>query len=191
VSRARRQRVNSGTEREVIRFRTETRSVYEVARTTDGMSWQRISATFASGVLRNEGARLVAWPDVRVGKRCRLLSEPLHPPHPRLVWTTEVVAILEQRSSAPKPEAHPTPNWLHALKAGETVTRLLGGSIPMRLVVTEIDERFIYCGRPGAGWMFDRDTGIEVDEELGWGPQFGITGSFLVPEFDERIGEGS
>jgi hypothetical protein len=65
------------------------------------------------------------------------------------------------------------------VRAGDVVTRLLGGS-PMALKVTAVDERLIYCGRPGVGWSFDRTTGVEVDEELGWGPQFGITGSYLV-----------
>jgi hypothetical protein len=63
---------------------------------------------------------------------------------------------------------------------GTRVTRLVGGSIPMVLVVTSVDDRFIYCGEEGAGWKFDRQSGAEVDEELGWGP--GLTGSFLVHE---------
>ena len=63
--------------------------------------------------------------------------------------------------------------------AGDTVKRLLAGVIPMDLRVTSIDADFIYCGAPGTGWKFDRATGMEVDEELGWGPQFGITGSYL------------
>ena len=68
---------------------------------------------------------------------------------------------------------------LAQVRAGDVVTRLLGGS-PMDLKVTLVDEKLIYCGKPGVGWSFDRATGVEVDEELGWGPQFGITGSYLV-----------
>ena len=62
---------------------------------------------------------------------------------------------------------------------GDIVTRLLAGTIPMELRVTAVDARFIYCGPAGSGWKFDRASGAEVDEELGWGPQFGATGSYL------------
>lgn len=65
-----------------------------------------------------------------------------------------------------------------SVRPGDTVTRILGGG-RMQLVVTEVDERFIYCGRLG-GWKFDLDTGFEVDEDIGWGPEFGVTGSFLL-----------
>lgn len=65
------------------------------------------------------------------------------------------------------------------VKVGDRVVRLLGGELPMELVVTEVSDEVIVCGGPG-GWRFDRVTGIEVDEELGWGPQFGITGSYLI-----------
>ena len=65
------------------------------------------------------------------------------------------------------------------VKAGDTVLRMIAGAIPMELRVTEVDADFIYCGPPGQGWKFDRETGAEVDEGLGWGPQFGATGSYL------------
>jgi hypothetical protein len=68
---------------------------------------------------------------------------------------------------------------LTQIRAGDVVSRLLGGH-PMGLKVTSVDENLIYCGKPGVGWSFDRVTGVEVDEEIGWGPQFGITGSYLV-----------
>jgi hypothetical protein len=50
----------------------------------------------------------------------------------------------------------------------------------MELPVTEVTDDLIVCGGPN-GWRFDRLTGIEVDEDLGWGPQFGVSGSFLQP----------
>ena len=176
----------SYAEREIIRFQTATGSVYEVARNSDGMRWQRITATFASGVLRNEGARLLEWPDVRVGRSCLLLSEPYDPPDLRLVWTSVVVAILGHATGTID---DPAPNPYRAMKVGDRVTRLLAGSIPMKLMVTEVDDRFIYCGGPG-GWKFDRDRGEEVDEEIGWGPQFGVTGSFLLPVLEIADAEG-
>jgi hypothetical protein len=58
---------------------------------------------------------------------------------------------------------------------GEWVTRVLAGSIRMRLVVTEVLGPMLVCG----DWMFDRRTGMEVDPELGWGPETGVSGSFL------------
>jgi len=63
--------------------------------------------------------------------------------------------------------------------AGDTVTRILGG-YPMLLRVTSVDEHLIHCGP--SGWTFDRLTGAEVDDDLGWGPAYGITGSYLVKE---------
>jgi uncharacterized protein len=50
------------------------------------------------------------------------------------------------------------------------------GSKPLRFTVTEVTPRTIVCGP----WEFDRRTGAEIDVELGWGPHFGRTGSFLV-----------
>lgn len=61
---------------------------------------------------------------------------------------------------------------------GDTVTRMLAGDIPMKLVVTSIDRDFIYCGVPGVGWKFRRDNGGEVDEMLEW-DGISKTGSFL------------
>ena len=45
---------------------------------------------------------------------------------------------------------------------GDTVTRLLAGKIPMELPVTDVTDSRIVCG----WWEFDRDTGIEIDEEI-------------------------
>lgn len=35
----------------------------------------------------------------------------------------------------------------------------------------------MHCGP----WAFDAETGAEVDDELGWGPEYGRTGSFIEP----------
>jgi predicted nucleotidyltransferase len=51
-----------------------------------------------------------------------------------------------------------------SIKIGDKVTRMLAGAIPMQLTVTNISEDFIYCGE----WKFDRETGAEIDEVLGW-----------------------
>lgn len=50
------------------------------------------------------------------------------------------------------------------VKIGDVVTRLLCGTIPMKLKVTNVDDKLIHCGH----WTFDRVTGGEVDEDLGW-----------------------
>ncbi|HYK95253.1 MAG TPA: hypothetical protein VE011_05205 [Candidatus Dormibacteraeota bacterium] len=166
---------------ERVRFQTETGSVYEIVRDTRGMRWRRLTATLASGPLRNDGADLLSWPEVRVGERCSLLSEPFTPPFPRTVFTSVVVAILEREPGGESaPQKAPARRSFRDVSVGDSVTRLLGGSIAMALVVTSVDDSFIYCGEDG--WKFDRDSGVEVDEEIGWGPQFGITGSFLIHE---------
>jgi hypothetical protein len=80
------------------------------------------------------------------------------------------------------------------IKAGDKVTRMLAGIVPMELKVVHVDDRYIYAGAPWeegtppedyAGWKFDKTYGYEVDEGIGWGvpgPDGAITptGSFLV-----------
>jgi len=48
------------------------------------------------------------------------------------------------------------------MKVGDTVTRMLGGVVPMRLKITEITQNHIICG----AWVFNKHTGNEVDEDL-------------------------
>ena len=61
------------------------------------------------------------------------------------------------------------------LEAGDTIIRMLGGSLPMPLKVTAISENEIICG----AWTFDKVTGAEIDHDLCWGPQYGRTGSYI------------
>jgi hypothetical protein len=73
------------------------------------------------------------------------------------------------------------------VKVGDVVTRRLAADGPtMQLKVTGVNDDYIFCGRVGEGWKFDRDYGYEVDEDLGWGmPLAGgrmITGSYLLTE---------
>ena len=63
---------------------------------------------------------------------------------------------------------------LSDVKAGDTVIRNLAG-IEMPMQVTEVTGDRIKCG----GWEFCRLTGAEIDDDLGWGPQAGHTGSFI------------
>lgn len=80
------------------------------------------------------------------------------------------------------------PSFRH-LKKGDKVTRMLAGKLPMPMLVMEVSENRIFCVAENAGqehweaeemWQFDRDTGVEEDHDLGWGVQFGQTGSFLT-----------
>ncbi len=69
-------------------------------------------------------------------------------------------------------------SFMH-IKAGDTVIRLLAGTVPMKLKVERVDDTLIYCY---GGWMFDRKTGTEEDPDLEWGVKFGYTGSVLTEE---------
>ena len=55
---------------------------------------------------------------------------------------------------------------------GNFIIRNMAG-IEMKLRITEVTEDKIICG----SWEFDRLTGAEIDEDLGWGPQG--TGSYI------------
>jgi len=64
---------------------------------------------------------------------------------------------------------------LFDVAVGETVFRFIGSSgIPMPIQVTAVTEDRIICG----GWQFDKRTGAEIDEFLGWGPT--LTGSYIL-----------
>jgi len=62
-------------------------------------------------------------------------------------------------------------------KVGQVVTRWLAGTIPQELAISEITDDRIICG----SWEFDKATGAEIDEFIGWGPppKFAMTGSFI------------
>lgn len=66
------------------------------------------------------------------------------------------------------------------IKPGDTVRRMLGGTVPMDLLVSEVTDTEILCGPRDEGWMFCRKTGAEIDPELGWGAPPLHTGSFLI-----------
>lgn len=76
------------------------------------------------------------------------------------------------------------------LRVGDKVWRRMGRNGPaMHMVVVHVGDKLLFCdavqGRPMKNkpltehWMFDRDTGEEEDRELGWGRQFGKTGTYL------------
>jgi hypothetical protein len=75
------------------------------------------------------------------------------------------------------------PKGFTHLKIGDKVTRLLGGEMPMEMVVSNVKGELIYCCPAELGvnagfyYTFDGNTGAEIDDEMGWGNNG--TGSFL------------
>lgn len=71
------------------------------------------------------------------------------------------------------------------MKKGDQVMRMLAGTVPMKMIITGVDDVFIYC-KPADEpdfpdqWKFRLDTLAEVDEELGF-DGINFTGSFLLP----------
>lgn len=65
------------------------------------------------------------------------------------------------------------------LKVGDTVIRMLAGTIPMEMKITSIHEGLIWCGP----WCFDETHGYEIDPDLGWGEPGPdgkiVTGSYI------------
>mgnify|MGYP001549148454 CR=1 FL=1 len=61
------------------------------------------------------------------------------------------------------------------LNVGDMVTRMLGGTIPMKLPVSAMHHQIIIC----SAWQFDRATGAAIDEVLGWGPPPHLPGSYI------------
>ncbi len=72
---------------------------------------------------------------------------------------------------------------LSDISVGDTVFRFIGSNAaPMLLRVTVVAQTRIICGE----WQFDKETGAEIDDFLGWGPA--LTGSHIraVPSHDEN-----
>lgn len=70
------------------------------------------------------------------------------------------------------------------IRVGSVVRRMLAGTIPVDLIVQKIENGVIDCG-----WTFDLATGAEIDKDLGWGPKYGVTGSYLIgltPESEKQ-----
>jgi hypothetical protein len=69
------------------------------------------------------------------------------------------------------------------IQPGDVVLRSFGRGPEMPLRVAKVDEHLIYCATPDGGvggWTFCRASGWEIDEDLGWGPRHGVSGSRLV-----------
>ena len=63
---------------------------------------------------------------------------------------------------------------LSSVKTGDIFIRMLGGIIPMEVIVGDMDNEYIWVGSVDGtvkptkewGWKFRRDLGTEVDEDL-------------------------
>jgi hypothetical protein len=49
----------------------------------------------------------------------------------------------------------------HSIQKGDIIERMLAFSIPMEIVVQSVNEDTI-----DAGWIFHKNTGIEIDEDI-------------------------
>jgi hypothetical protein len=67
-------------------------------------------------------------------------------------------------------------------KVGHFAIRNMVGII-MKLRITEITDSRIICD----GWEFDRETGAELDDDLGWTREY--TGSYLIG-FEDSVVPG-
>ena len=54
-----------------------------------------------------------------------------------------------------------TKEQYNSIKPGDVIERMLAFCIPMYLVVQSVTDEIIDCG-----WTFDRDTGVEIDEDI-------------------------
>ena len=64
---------------------------------------------------------------------------------------------------------------LYDVAVGDTVFRFIGDKAAlMPLQVTAVTDDQIICGE----WHFDKHTGAEIDQFLGWGPA--LTGSYIL-----------
>jgi hypothetical protein len=75
-----------------------------------------------------------------------------------------------------------TPGPFDEVKPGDKLTRCLAGKIFISVMVDKVENGIINID---GGWTFDQATGMEIDEDLGFGPKFGITGSYLLDDRNE------
>jgi hypothetical protein len=96
----------------------------------------------------------------------------------------DALAALEAVTVKKVPEDYAmvrTQDFRH-IKENDVITREIAGVIwATREEWFELDPD----ENPGNYWTFDRGTGVEEDEGLGWGVSFGATGSMLVNVVEE------
>ena len=73
------------------------------------------------------------------------------------------------------------------LKVGDRVDRYHGSGFFMEMQVVEVKDTLLVCaamlpdnrGLVKGDWTFDRNSGVEEDEDLHWGVKYGATGTYL------------
>ena len=81
----------------------------------------------------------------------------------------------------PQPEFKPlSKEIIQSIKTGDVIERMLSFTIPMYLIVTEVNDKFIYCGTEEEEWKFERERGIEVDDDIP------ITVSYIAKVLNEE-----
>ena len=71
---------------------------------------------------------------------------------------------------------------------GDTFTRRVGHdtrTFDMAMTVTAVVNDHLSADAEipamGTAYVFHRESGMEVDEDYGWGPNYGKTGSIILP----------
>ncbi len=57
-----------------------------------------------------------------------------------------------------------TLEWIKTAKVGDLVRRVFGGIVSTEILVTAVDDDFIYCGE----LKFSKKTTAEINEDQGW-----------------------
>lgn len=90
---------------------------------------------------------------------------------------------------------------LSKIKSGDIFTRTMGypTGIPMFMMVVDVIEDIIYAvprdlkgspfenlfDDPKSWYKFDKKTGMEIDDDLAWGPSYGVTGTYITQIHNE------
>jgi hypothetical protein len=75
-----------------IRFKTESGSLYELDE--EAMTWSRLTHSAESVAVRTKSGPMLKWPEVKIGRECRILGPSLSfVGGIRLIETTPVVSV--------------------------------------------------------------------------------------------------
>jgi len=157
---------------------TESGSTYHLD--SQAMTWEKVKYIPRAATpddpepVRTGQGKLIEWPRFEVRQPLILLGPSLTPGGDyRQILTTLVTRIIQVDEEGDEAPIIPE-SCFSCLQIGDTVTRMLAGALPIELLISDITENLIVCGP----WTFDKVTGAEIDEELGWGNI--VTGSYLV-----------
>lgn len=75
---------------------------------------------------------------------------------------------------------------LLAIKKGDVLERMLAFQIPIYIIVQEVTNDVI-----DAGWTFDRNTGLEVDEDIPTPPEISYIRRVMTDEQKQILKNGA